>query len=123
MDTPNNEEWKYQKELLGKASPHEPSVSPTRLSRCGSFYDEDDVPAGHEAFDSHGASRKYLDRRIRNAIVVRVVHVETIEGQVTFLSKVSDAENPKRWEVPKTVDGMMRFYARMKDISLQDAPV
>ncbi|KAI9919405.1 hypothetical protein PsorP6_017545 [Peronosclerospora sorghi] len=88
-------EWKYQKELLGKASPHAPSVSPKRFfcCGCGLFYDVDDVPAGQKAFDSHGASREYLDRHIRNAIVVRVVRVETIEGQVAFLSKVSDAEN------------------------------
>ncbi|KAI9916450.1 hypothetical protein PsorP6_017146 [Peronosclerospora sorghi] len=123
MDTPSTEEWKYQKELLGKASPHAPSVSPTHFCRCGSFDDEDDVPAGQEAFDSNSASRKYLDRHIRNAIVVRVVRVETMEGQVTFLLKVSDAETQKRWEVRKTLQNMMRFYARIKDISLQDAPV
>ncbi|KAI9909305.1 hypothetical protein PsorP6_014891 [Peronosclerospora sorghi] len=93
MDTPNNEDWKYQKDLLGKASPHAPSVFPKRFFRCGLFYDVDDVPTGQEAFDSQGASRKYLNRHIRNAIVVRVVRVETIEGQVTFILKVSDAEN------------------------------
>ncbi|KAI9913178.1 hypothetical protein PsorP6_005661 [Peronosclerospora sorghi] len=50
METPNNEEWKYQKELLGKASPHTPSVYPKRFFRCscGLFYDVDDVPAGQE---------------------------------------------------------------------------